>query len=156
MKFILEKRPRKKSYQLARIAKLKKRAAERISEKLLPDEKIVKIVLVGSSIKNSFGEYDAPGFRDSLFSDFDFVVFVEDDYEIPEWLNKSVYDGPFANKELNLTYRNKRFVEGKFDIDVLFIKRSNFEIKEIKIQGEKQGIPMFDDSKNKYLMVYKK
>ena len=70
-------RPAKVTFSLQDQGYLRDRAIEKIKELLLPDEKILKIVLMGSSVKGTFGKYDSPGFRGSLFSDFDFIVFVK-------------------------------------------------------------------------------
>ncbi len=152
----LKKRPQKKVFQKDEIASLRNQAIEKIKSKLLPDEKIIKIILIGSSVKNSFGDYEPPGFRGSLFSDFDFIVFVEDDFEIPKWLDKEPTGKPFPNDELNLAYRQKKFVENKYDVEVFFIRKSNMQDSKIQELGELAGIPMTSDSKHKYLIVYSK
>ncbi len=156
MQEYMKKRPQKKVFQVKEIAKLKDQAIENIKSKLLPNEKIIKIILIGSSVKNLFGEYEPPGFKGSLFSDFDFIVFVEEDYEIPSWLNKEPSGKPFPNDELNLAYRQTKFVENKYDVDVFFIRKTNMDNLKIQGWGEQAGIPMNSDTKHKYLMVYSK
>ena len=131
-------------------------AIKKIKELFLPDDKIIKIVLIGSSVKNSFGEYEPPGFRDSLYSDFDFIIFVEDDYEIPGWLRREPTGKPFASDVLNLAYRNKNFVDGKYDVEVFFVRRSNMLDKSVQEEGERAGIPMTSMSKNKHIVVFAK
>jgi hypothetical protein len=152
----LEIRPKKKPFKLDIQNSLRDRAIEKVKSKLLPNEKIIKIVLIGSSLKSSFGEYELPGFRGSIYSDFDFIVFVEDDYEIPAWLNKEPDGKPFQKDELNLSYRNKKFVDNKYDVEIFFIKRKNMNNQQIQKWGEKAGIPMTSKSKHKYLVVYSK
>jgi len=154
MEEYLKKRPQKKVFQKEEIDSLRNKAIEKIKSKLLPDEKIIKVVLIGSSIKNSFGEYQPPGFRGSLFSDFDFIVFVEDDYKIPNWLKREPDGKPFPNDELNLAYRSRNFVENKYDVEVFFIRKSNAQNTEIQKLGEEAGIPMTSRSKHKHLVVY--
>lgn len=150
------KRPQKRIFQKQEIESLRKQAIEKIKLKLLPDDKIIKIILIGSSVKNSFGEYESPGFRGSLFSDFDFIVFIEDDYKIPQWLDKEPSGKPFLDDNMNLAYRNKKFVENKYDVEVFFIRKSNMQDTKIQELGELAGIPMKPDTKNKYFIVYSK
>ena len=152
----LKKRPQKKVFPKVKIDSLRNQAIEKIKSKLLPDEKIIKIILIGSSVKNSFGEYESPGFRGSLFSDFDFIVFVEDDFEIPKWLDREPDGKPFPDDSMNLAYRNKKFIDDKYDVEVFFIKESNAQDPEIQKLGEDAGIPMTRDSKHKHLVVYSK
>ena len=152
----LKKRPQKKVFQKEEIDYLRNQAIDKIKSKLLPDEKIIKIRLIGSSVKNSFGEYKSPGFRGSLFSDFDFIVFVDDDYEIPQWLDRESDGKPFPDDNINLAYRNKKFIENKYDVEVFFIKKSNMQNSEIQQLGELAGIPMTYESKHKHLTVYSK
>ena len=152
----LKKRPQKKVFQKEEINSLKNQAIEKIRSKLLPDEKIIKIILIGSSVKNSFGEYEPPGFRGSLFSDFDFIVFVDDDFEIPKWLDREPDGKPFPDDDMNLAYRNKKFIENKYDIEVFFIRESNAQDPKIQELGEEAGIPMTSDSKHKHIIVYSK
>ncbi len=150
------KRPQKKVFQSKEIDNLRNQAINKIKLKLLPDDKIIKIILIGSSIKNSFGEYKQPGFRGSLFSDFDFIVFVEDEYKIPKWLDREPESKPFPDDNLNLAYRNKKFTDDKYDVDVFFIRKSNMQDPKIQELGEFAGIPMASDSKHKHLVVYTK
>ena len=152
----LKKRPQKKVFPKEEIDSLRNQAIEKIKSKLLPNEKIIKITLIGSSVKKSFGEYEPPGFRGSLFSDFDFIIFVDDDFEIPKWLDREPDGKPFPDDNMNLAYRNKKFIEDKYDVEVFFIRKSNAQNIEIQRLGEKAGIPMTSDSKNKHLIVYSK
>ena len=150
----LEKRPPKKVFQKEEIDALRNQAIDQIKSKLLPNPKIIKIILIGSSIKNSFGEYKPPGFRDSLFSDFDFIVFVEDGYEIPKWLNREPEGKPFPDDSMNLAYRNKKFINDKYDVEVFFIRKSSMQDSKLQELGERAGIPMTSNSKHKHLIVY--
>lgn len=156
MEEYLKKRPPKKVFLKEEIDRLRSQAVGKIKSKLLPNEKIIKIILIGSSIKNSFGEYDPPGFRGSLFSDFDFIVFIEDDYQIPRWLNKESEGKPFPDNSINLAYRNKFFIDEKYDIEVFFLKRTNFENPITQEQGELAGIPMTNNTTHKNFVVYDK
>ena len=152
----LKKRPQKRIYQEDKIDNLRNEAIEKIKLHLLPDEKIIKIILIGSSVKNTFGEYDPPGFRGSLFSDFDFIIIVEDDYQIPEWLDREPDGKPFSDDSLNLAYRNAKYVDDKYDIEVFFVKRSSLQDHDVLRAGEKAGIPMTPESTIKHLVVYSK
>jgi len=154
MENYLEKRPRKNIFSEELIGTLRQKAINKIKSKLLPDEKIMKIILIGSSVKNDFGEYKPPGFRGSLFSDFDFIVFVDDDYEIPDWLDREPAGKPFPDDSLNLAYRNKNFIDNKYDVEVFFVRKSNIQNQEVQKLGESAGIPMTPDSKHNYLIVY--
>jgi len=156
MKEHMKKRPQKKVFQKEKIDYLRNQAIDKIKSKFLPDDKIIKIILIGSSVKNSFGEYEPPGFRGSMFSDFDFIIFIEDDYKIPQWLDKEPSGKPFPDDSINLAYRNKKFIENKYDVEVFFIKKSNMQNAKIQKLGEIAGIPMTSKSKHKHFIVYSK
>jgi len=149
-------RPQKKPFTKKTQFKIKKEAIKKIKTKFLPNKKIIKIILIGSILKNKFGKYEAPGFRGSQYSDIDIIIFVENNYKIPKWLKKEPRGKPFPIKKLNLAYRNKNFIEKKYDLETFFIRESNMNNKKIQKQGEKAGIPMISKSKNKYLVIYKK
>ncbi len=153
MENYLKLRPTKTIFRDEEVTRLREVAISKLKEKLLPDDKIVKISLIGSSIKKSFGQYAPPGFRGSLYSDFDFIVFVEDDYVIPKWLDREPNGKPFSDNAMNLAYRNKKFVDNKFDIEVFFLRRKSFENKLIQKEGEVAGLPMSENTANKYLSV---
>ncbi len=154
MKEYMKKRPPKSIFQKEKIDYLRNQAIDKIKSKFLPDDKIIKITLIGSSVKNSFGKYEPPGFRGSIFSDFDFIIFVEDNYKIPKWLDKEPNGKPFPDDSINLAYRNKKFIEDKYDIEVFFIKKSNMQDSKIQKLGELAGIPMTSKSKHKHIIVY--
>lgn len=150
----MQNRPKKECYASEKVALLRKKAVEMVMSKFLPDEKIIRIYLIGSSVKNDFGKYEPPGFRNSLYSDFDFIVFVDDDYKIPDWLNREPSGKPFSCDEMNLAYRNKNFIDDTYDVEIFFIRRKNMCDKKIQEEGELAGIPMTQESKNKYIVVY--
>ncbi len=147
-------RPSKKIYPPGLQKTLRNKAIEIIKSKFLPDNQIIKIILIGSSVKGEFGEYDPPGFRGSLYSDFDFIVFVKDDYIIPGWLIKEPEGKPFPDDKLNLAYREKNFVDDKYDAEIFFIREKNAININIRALGEKAGIPMTNKTKHKYIVVY--
>lgn len=152
----LKQRPRKIVFPREKVNILRNQAINKIKSLLLPDNKIIKITLIGSSVKNTFGKYELPGFRGSLFSDFDFIVFVEDDYKIPKWLKKEPQGEPFPEDKLNLAYRNKKFIDQKYDVEMFFIRKSNLQDSQIQKLGEKAGIPMTTRSKHTHLVIYEK
>ena len=152
----MKEKPNKINLPLNEQIKLRNLAIEKIKSKLLPNDKILKIVIMGSSVKGNFGKYEPPGFRGSLYSDFDFIVFVQDDYIIPKWLNRELDGKPFPDNNLNLAYRNKNFIENKYDVEVFFIKKSTTQNSKIKNLGEEAGIPMSDNSDNKHIIIYSK
>lgn len=156
MKEYLNKRPLKKVFKSAKIIDLRDKAIGKVKSKLLPDNKIFKILLIGSSVKDSFGEYEPPGFRGSLYSDFDFIVYVEDDYEIPKWLNKEPSGKPFPDDSMNLSYRYKKFIDDKYNIEVFFLKQRYLDNSEVQKQGELAGIPMTPNTKHKHIIIYEK
>ncbi len=149
-------RPKKECYSSEVVATLRKKAIEKVISKFLPNEKIIKMYLIGSSIKNDFGKYEPPGFRDSLYSDFDFIVFVDDDYKIPDWLKREPSGKPFSCDFMNLSYRNKKFIDDKYDVEIFFIRKKNMYDEKIKEEGELAGIPMTPESKNKCMLIYSK
>jgi len=150
----LKTRPHKQIFSKNIIDDLKDEAIEKIKSKLLPDKKILKIILIGSSVKYSFGKYEPPGFRGSLYSDFDFIIFVEDDYKIPKWLQKEPDGKPFPEDKMNLAYRKKKFIEKKYDAEVFFIRKVNLLNKKIQKLGEEAGIPMTLKTKHKHIIVF--
>ena len=150
-------RPEKKTYNVNRIKLLRDRAIKKIKSIFLPDNRIIKIFLIGSSIKGDFGEYEPPGFRGSLYSDFDFIIFVEDEYKIPRWLKGKQSDAkPFPKSDLNLTHRIKNFVDNKYDAEILFVRRSTMENNEIERMAEEPGceIPFSEKSRWRHFVVY--
>ncbi len=152
----LKERPAKMIFSEEEISKLRNKAIEKIKSKLLPNEGIIKIILIGSSVKNSFGEYEAPGFRGSLFSDFDFVIFIEDDYNIPQWLDKEPTGKPFPEDDMNLAYRSQKFIENKYDAEIFFIRKENMQSENVQQLGEAAGIPMTPNSNHKNIVVFEK
>lgn len=148
------KKPLKKIYSKKKVDALRNLAIEKIKKLFLPDDQIIKIILIGSSVKNSFGEYEAPGFRGSLYSDF--IIFVEDDYKIPGWLCREPTGKPFASDALNLACRNKNFIGNKYDVEIFFVRRSSMANKRIQSEGEQAGIPMTSTSKHGYMVVFAK
>ncbi|OGH86328.1 MAG: hypothetical protein A2493_03325 [Candidatus Magasanikbacteria bacterium RIFOXYC12_FULL_33_11] len=152
----LKNRPKKIIFPKEEIIELRNVAINKLKEKLFPNDKILKIILIGSSVNNSFGEYETPGFRGSLFSDFDFIVFVTDEYTIPSWLDREPDGKPFPEEKMNLAFRNKKFIEDKYDIEIFFIRETTFNNKEIQNLGEAAGIPMTKNSKNKNIVIYSK
>jgi len=154
----MNNRPHKKIYQEEAIKFLRNEAIEKIKAEFFPDKKIIKIYLIGSSVKNDFGQYDPPGFRGSLFSDFDFIFFVEEDYTIPAWLDREPDGRPFPNESLNLAYRIKKFIEGIYDVEVFFVRRSTMENKQIQKLAEAKDceIPFDEKSKWKHTVVYQR
>jgi len=150
----MKTRPNKKVFPSEEQIRLRDLAIEKIKSNLLPNNKIIKIILIGSSVRDNFGQYEAPGFRGNLFSDFDFIVFVENDYLIPNWLNKEPDGKPFPEEKLNLAYRNKGFIENKYDVEVFFIRKKSMNNSKIQALGEQAGISMSDTSKNKHIIIY--
>ncbi|MBU1907451.1 hypothetical protein KKD71_04935 [Patescibacteria group bacterium] len=149
----LKSRPKKTPFTIEEQTRLRDSAIRKIQELMLPDDKIIKIVLIGSSVKGHFGEYEPPGFRGSLFSDFDFIIFVSNDYKIPEWLKREPDGKPFADNALNLAYRARNFVEDKYDAEVFFVRESSTQDQKICELGEEAGIPMTEQSKHPHLVV---
>jgi len=149
-------RPKKECYASEKVALLRKKAIETVMSKFLPDGKIMSMYLIGSSVKNDFGKYEPPGFRNSLYSDFDFIIFVYDDYKIPDWLSREPSGKPFSCDEMNLAYRNKNFIDDRYDVEIFFIRRKNMYDEKIQVEGELAGIPMTPESKNKHMLIYSK
>lgn len=152
----LKTRPSKKSFPQDVQIVLRERAIDKIKHAFFPNPDIEKIILIGSSVKGTFGEYEAPGFRGSLFSDFDFIFIVDDNYKIPEWLDKEPDGKPFPEENLNLAYRNKCFIEEKYDCEFFFIHKSSLKLDNFIELAEKAGIPLKTDSRIKHLVVYPK
>jgi predicted nucleotidyltransferase len=149
-------RPKKTKFSLRIQKELREKAIKLIKEEFLPDKDILKIILIGSSVKGNFGQYDSPGFRRSLYSDFDFIFLIKDNYKIPNWLKKEPSAKPFLDNRLNLTYRNKKVIDNKYDIEIFFIRETDAKNKEIQKLGEKAGIAITKNTKNKYIVIYKK
>ena len=152
----LKHRPAKLVFKQDKINKLKAKAIQKIQADFLPNSKILQIILIGSAVKNTFGEYNPPGFRGSLFSDFDFIFFVEDAYKIPTKLPKQPDAKPFPKDSLNLAYRIKNYIDNRYDAEIFFIKTSSLQDPKIQKLGESAGIPMSTDSKHPYQVIYAK
>lgn len=150
----LQTRPQKTPLAQAEQERLRALAIDKIRTSFLPDKKMIKIVLIGSSVKGSFGTYASPGFRGSLFSDFDFIVFVKDDYTIPDWLEREPNGKPFGKEELDLAYRQKKFIENKYDAEIFFIRESSLTDQNIRSSAEDAGIPLDTQSVNPFLIIW--
>lgn len=150
----LKYRPKKTIYPNSKTIKLRNEAIETIKKKLLPNDLIIKIILIGSSVKGSFGKYNPPGFRGSLYSDFDFIVFVKDNYQIPVWLNKEPDGKPFPDDSKNLAYRNRKLIQDKYDFEIFFIQETTMNVPSYQKLGEEAGIPMSEDSLHSHLIIY--
>ena len=146
-------RPQKRVYSQEKTGELRDEAVSVVLASLLPNDQIEKIILIGSSIKGGFGEYKPPGFRGSLYSDFDFIVFVEDGYEIPEWLEFEPAGKPFSEDSLNHAYRSRKFIREVYDIEVFFIFTTTLNDSVVK-EAEAAGIPMSSNSKHPHLIVF--
>jgi len=55
-----------------------------------------------------------------------------------------------------LAYRNKNFVDDKYDAEIFFIREANMHKQDIIEEGEGAGIPMTENSKHKYIIIYSK
>lgn len=150
----LKARPNKKAFPLKKQNELREKAIKEIKKRFLPNRKILKIILMGSSVKGSFGEYEPPGFRNSLFSDFDFIFIVTNDYPIPVWLRREPSGKPFSKDELNLAYRNSKMIENKYDFEMFFVREKSLYDPKIVKEAEKAGIPLSNKSKNKHLVIF--
>lgn len=151
----LDNRPKKTIYSIDRINNLVVQAEFEIKKFLLPNPNILKIFLIGSSVKGLFGKYEAPGFRGSLYSDFDFIVFVKDGYTIPVDLVFQEDAKPFSKLSWNLAYREKDFIENKYDVEIFFIRESLLNNDLYQEEAELAGIPLNDKSAHNYKVVYK-
>ncbi|MBP9762609.1 hypothetical protein KBD34_03255 [Patescibacteria group bacterium] len=152
----LQARPKKNPFSLHEQDRLRTLAVEKIQNVFLPNEGIDKIILIGSSVKGTFGCYEVPGFRGSLFSDFDFIIFVSDTYSIPPWLERELSGKPFNNKTLDLAYRKKAFIEDIYDAEIFFIRESSLKDQPIRSLAEEAGIPFDKQSLNPFITVWEK
>jgi hypothetical protein len=150
----LKSRPKKTIYDPQIINDLRDIAIQTILTTLLPNSAIQKIILIGSSVKDSFGEYEAPGFRGSRYSDFDFIVFTTNNFTPPLWLNREPDGKPFSQDEWNLAYRQKDFILDKFDAEIFFINTQNLTNPDFVEQAENAGIPLSESSSHQFLTVY--
>ncbi len=148
-------RPTKTPFILSEQVRLRGLAIQAIKELLLPNEDIIKIILIGSSVKGTFGRYDPPGFRGSLYSDFDFIVFVRDGYVIPTCLKREINGRPFQDEKYDLAYRKERIVEEKYDCEIFFVREGTMGEADVVERGETAGIPMQEaTTRNKFIVVY--
>ena len=154
MEAYLKIRPLKSSFPLNVQLELREKAIKEVERVFLPSREIEKVILIGSSVKGTFGQYEAPGFRGSLFSDFDFIFIVTDNYRIPEWLNREPDGKPFPIESLNLAYRNKKLIDDKYDCEFFFVRKSSLKIKDFQDLAERAGIPMREGSSINHLVIY--
>lgn len=150
----LATRPSKTPFLIEEQIRLRGLAIDAVRNLLLPDPGIQKILLIGSSVKGSFGQYQPPGFRGSLYSDFDFIMYVTDEYLIPAQLKRELDGKPFARNDLNLTYRIKNLVEKKYDAEIFFVRDGARLDDSICKEGERAGIPMSAESPNPNIVVF--
>jgi hypothetical protein len=147
-------RPLKRYFTAGVQSEIRDKAVIKVRATFLPNSQIEKILVIGSSVKGTFGQYEEPGFRGSLFSDFDFIFIVSDDYQIPTWLDIEPDGKPFPDENLNLAYRNKKFIDDKFDCEFFFIRKSSLKIPNFNELAEKAGIPITENSSIKHLVIY--
>lgn len=150
----LKTRPQKTPFPIQKQLELQALAIEKIKTTLLPNAGIKKIVLIGSSVKGTFGTYASPGFRGSLYSDFDFIIFVTDAYQIPKTLTPEPDGKPFDEDELNLAYRESNFLLNKYDAEIFFIRESSLNNPKVITAAEQAGIPATKQSKHPSVQVY--
>jgi hypothetical protein len=150
----LKTRPLKTPFPLEEQVRLRTLATEAIRSLLLPSSGIQRILLIGSSVKGSFGQYQPPGFRGSLFSDFDFIVYVKDGYAIPSILQREPDGRPLSRDDLNLAYRIKNLVEERYDAEIFFVRSSTLLDASICAEGERAGIPMRTESLHSNIVVF--
>ena len=150
----LHTRPNKTPFAQAEQERLRTLSIEKIQALFLPNDKIIKIFLIGSSVKGTFGAYETPGFRGSLFSDFDFIFFVTDDYTIPDWLECEPNGKPFGKVELDLAYRQKKLIENAYDAELFFIRSSSLQDHQIRSSAEAAGIPLDEQSSNPFIVIW--
>lgn len=79
---------------------------------------------------------------------------MEDNYTIPKWLEREPTGKPFPDDKLNLAYRNKKFIDNKYDAEVFFIRKESMNNPKIQELAELAGIPMTNKSKHKHLVLY--
>ena len=144
----LQKRPKKTPYAVSEQHRLRDIAIQKIKAFFSPYDGILKMILMGSSVKGTFGSYAEPGFRGSLFSDFDFILFVKETYVIPPQLEREPNGKPFEDARLNLAYRKKNFVEGMYDAEIFFIREQSLQEPHVRSFAESAGIPLDEKSKN--------
>lgn len=150
----LATRPEKIIFPLDEQIRLRHLAIEAIKKLLLPDPGIKKVLLIGSSVKGLFGRYRPPGFRGSLFSDFDFIVYVTNRYTIPSQLKREPDGKPFSKGYLNFAYRIQNFVEEKYDAEIFFVRDGALLDESICEEGERAGIPMSEESIHPNIVVF--
>ncbi len=152
----LKNRPHKTIFPLQLQNELRTKAIQKIENVFLPAPEIEKILLIGSSVKGSFGQYQAPGFRGSLFSDFDFIFIVTDKYSIPDWLTPEPDGKPFADTQLNLAYRNRKFIDDTYDCEFFFVRSAHAADPAIQNLAEQAGIPLTTRSFHPSRQIYPK
>ena len=99
-------------------------AIEKLKLRLLPDSNIIKFLLIGSATDNTFGEYSVPNGQGRLYSDFTFIVFIEDSYSFPDWLEKDALEGVYQ------FYNKKNFLFNKYELKIGFVYKEDMELEE--------------------------
>ncbi|MDP3918528.1 MAG: hypothetical protein Q8Q35_01305 [Nanoarchaeota archaeon] len=97
---------------------------EKLKLRLLPDSNIIKFLLIGSATDNTFGEYSVPNGQGRLYSDFTFIVFIEDSYSFPDWLEKDALEGVYQ------FYNKKNFLFNKYELKIGFVYKEDMELEE--------------------------
>ncbi len=156
----MDQKPTKKIYSRKEHSRILRESTDYIKRNLLPDSRVVRIMITGSLVKDDFGEYDKPldeekyGYRQ--VSDIDCVAFVDDDYSPKlEW--KLVARRPVGIDPPFWEVYRIGLLEEKYPVECLFIKGSILGIPEAIEIGENKGIPMKpDSSKNKHIIIYQR
>jgi len=142
-------RPRKNVFPIKIQNEIHKRAKEFVLKDLLPNPKINRMIIIGSSVKKKFGKYEKQ-FKNRIYSDIDVIVFVEDSFKPSKKWKKH-----FFCKLYNV-YEIKR-LEKKYLIHYAFTKKSIYTKKKYQKEAEKYGIALaLKKSKHKYITWYEK
>ena len=80
---------------------------------------------------------------------------MKDTYTIPDRLEREPDGKPFADDALNLAYRQKNFVEEKYDAELFFIRESSLQQETFCTAAESAGIPSSEESQYPHLVIYR-
>lgn len=126
-------------------SEIRREAEDRIKEKLLPDEDLYEIRLFGSLVEGDFGRYEEPH-EGQHYSDIDVILEARKGFNVPEdWEIECSCEGrPYQ------VYVSE--VNG-FRTEFYIYRSSQASSEEIE-EAEKLGVPLRDESRHDYQVIY--
>ena len=127
--------------------KILKKAKDFILKDLLPNDKINKIIVLGSIVKGTFGRYEK-AFKKRRYSDIDVLLLVENDFKVPKRWKTHLKSHLYNVYDI-------RKLDNKVLIQYIVCKKRSYQNKKHQKEAEKWGVPLLlKKSKHKFIVLY--